>query len=278
MSGVHGILGYATVVAAVIVAVVALAAPVSLQRGRGPGLARLADGLAVAVTLLVVAALFVGGLLLITGLRPSSPTHVVLAVACLVALPLTGGSRALARARRGPRAAGATTGWLEGLPSRRRLVSCWRDRLKGGHLMGAPTRVLIAGESWVTHSIHQKGFDAFTTTSYHEGVGPLRAALETAGFTSTYLPNHVAATDFPGTAAELAALRRRAPQRHRRQHAAAAPGHLRPLGAHAGPPGGHRASTWRRRRAGHGRRLPDLPGHRRPGALGTARRSRLPCR
>jgi uncharacterized membrane protein len=71
--------------------------------------------------------------------------------------------------------------------------------------MGAPTRVLIAGESWVTHSIHQKGFDAFTTTSYHEGVGPLRAALESAGCHVTYLPNHVAATDFPGTAAELAA-------------------------------------------------------------------------
>ena len=43
--------------------------------------------------------------------------------------------------------------------------------------MGHSKRVLIAGESWVTHSIHQKGFDSFTTTSYHEGVGPLRDAL-----------------------------------------------------------------------------------------------------
>ena len=65
-------------------------------------------------------------------------------------------------------------------------------------------RVLIAGESWVTHSIHQKGFDSFTTTSYHEGVGPLRAALESGGFTVDYLPNHVAASTFPGSAAELA--------------------------------------------------------------------------
>ena len=31
-------------------------------------------------------------------------------------------------------------------------------------------RVLIAGESWVTHSIHTKGFDSFTTTEYNEGV------------------------------------------------------------------------------------------------------------
>ena len=43
--------------------------------------------------------------------------------------------------------------------------------------MGKSGKVLIAGESWVTHSIHQKGFDSFTTTSYEEGVGPLRAAL-----------------------------------------------------------------------------------------------------
>ena len=65
-------------------------------------------------------------------------------------------------------------------------------------------RILIAGESWVTHSIHQKGFDSFTTTAYEEGVGPLRAALEAGGFELVYLPNHVAASDFPSTAEELA--------------------------------------------------------------------------
>ena len=65
-------------------------------------------------------------------------------------------------------------------------------------------RVLIAGESWVTHSIHQKGFDSFTTTAYEEGVGPLRAALEAGGVEVTYLPNHVAATEFPDTASALA--------------------------------------------------------------------------
>lgn len=64
-------------------------------------------------------------------------------------------------------------------------------------------RILIAGESWVTHSIHQKGFDSFTTTSYNEGVGPLREALEAGGHAVDYLPNHVAATDFPSTADEL---------------------------------------------------------------------------
>jgi uncharacterized membrane protein len=65
------------------------------------------------------------------------------------------------------------------------------------------TKVLIAGESWVTHSIHQKGFDSFTTTSYNEGVGPLRDALVAGGMEVDYQPNHVAATDFPETAAAL---------------------------------------------------------------------------
>ena len=66
------------------------------------------------------------------------------------------------------------------------------------------TSVLIAGESWVTHSIHQKGFDSFTTTEYVEGVGPLRAALQTSGFEVDYQPAHVAAREFPATADALA--------------------------------------------------------------------------
>jgi uncharacterized membrane protein len=69
--------------------------------------------------------------------------------------------------------------------------------------MSTSRKILIAGESWVTHSIHQKGFDSFTTTSYNEGVGPLRAALEDGGFEVDYLPNHVAASQFPETADAL---------------------------------------------------------------------------
>ncbi len=66
-------------------------------------------------------------------------------------------------------------------------------------------KVLIAGESWVTHSIHTKGFDSFTTTEYNEGVRWLRAALEQGGWDVTFLPNHLAARDFPQTAEALAA-------------------------------------------------------------------------
>lgn len=58
-------------------------------------------------------------------------------------------------------------------------------------------RVLIAGESWMTHSVHIKGFDSFTTDAYEEGVGWLRRALESAGFTVDFLPNHLVPTHFP---------------------------------------------------------------------------------
>ncbi|AKR57628.1 hypothetical protein GCM10011321_34850 [Youhaiella tibetensis] len=66
-------------------------------------------------------------------------------------------------------------------------------------------RVLIAGESWTVHSIHQKGFDSFTTTEYSEGVKWLKAALEAGGWTVDFQPSHVAARDFPYTAEDLAA-------------------------------------------------------------------------
>lgn len=66
-------------------------------------------------------------------------------------------------------------------------------------------RVLLAGESWTIHMIHQKGFDSFTTTEYQEGGGHLIAALEGAGWDVTYQPAHVAARDFPQSAEELAA-------------------------------------------------------------------------
>jgi uncharacterized membrane protein len=68
------------------------------------------------------------------------------------------------------------------------------------------TRVLLAGESWTTTSIHVKGFDSFTTVEYAEGGGALIDALERAGHDVTFMPNHVAATDFPFTADALGAF------------------------------------------------------------------------
>ncbi|GLY81684.1 glutamine amidotransferase [Actinoallomurus iriomotensis] len=66
------------------------------------------------------------------------------------------------------------------------------------------SRVLIAGESWVTQSTHFKGVDSFTTSSYVVGVEPLRRALESRGHEVVHLPAHLVPAGFPGDAAALA--------------------------------------------------------------------------
>src|SRR5215216_939656 len=65
-------------------------------------------------------------------------------------------------------------------------------------------RVLLAGESWTMHTIHQKGFDSFTTTAYAEGHQWLSGALKEARFEVTYMPSHIASDHFPRTPEELA--------------------------------------------------------------------------
>ena len=65
------------------------------------------------------------------------------------------------------------------------------------------SKILIAGESWTSHTIHIKGFDTFTTSTYEEGVKWLKEALEKGGNEVTFLPNHDAGEKFPVTLDEL---------------------------------------------------------------------------
>jgi uncharacterized membrane protein len=65
------------------------------------------------------------------------------------------------------------------------------------------TKVLIAGESWSTTSIHTKGFDSFVTSAYEEGAGHFIDALERGGHQVVFQPNHVAADRFPVSQDEL---------------------------------------------------------------------------
>ena len=65
--------------------------------------------------------------------------------------------------------------------------------------MADPIRVLLAGESWVTRSLHIKGFDTFETSSYHEGGTHMIQALRSGGIEVVYQPSHVAAEAFPET-------------------------------------------------------------------------------
>lgn len=66
-------------------------------------------------------------------------------------------------------------------------------------------RILLAGESWMKHTIHVKGFDSFTTDEYEEGAGALIAALEYGCHDVTFMPNHVAPEQFPSTEQDLEA-------------------------------------------------------------------------
>ncbi len=64
-------------------------------------------------------------------------------------------------------------------------------------------RVLLAGESWVSHSTHLKGFDFFASTAYEVGTEHLARALSGGGFAFEHMPSHLAATDFPSSLGAL---------------------------------------------------------------------------
>ncbi len=59
------------------------------------------------------------------------------------------------------------------------------------------TRVLVSGESWIEYATHVKGVDSMTAASYHETVKWLQEGLENAGLQVDYVPDHLAATQFP---------------------------------------------------------------------------------
>lgn len=65
------------------------------------------------------------------------------------------------------------------------------------------TRILIAGESWTSHTIHIKGFDTFTTSKYEEGVKWFKEGLEKNGVEVDFIPNHLAPEKFPLSIEEL---------------------------------------------------------------------------
>lgn len=64
-------------------------------------------------------------------------------------------------------------------------------------------RILLIGESWVIHMIHQKGFDSFTTTEYHLAAKEFKEALVGGGSAVTHLPAHEIEQSFPASAEEL---------------------------------------------------------------------------
>ncbi|PZM11549.1 glutamine amidotransferase [Rhizobium tubonense] len=61
------------------------------------------------------------------------------------------------------------------------------------------SKVLLAGESWVSSATHIKGFDQFPTVTYHTGADELLAALKGSNFDVRFMPAHEAQRDFPQT-------------------------------------------------------------------------------
>lgn len=55
----------------------------------------------------------------------------------------------------------------------------------------------------MSYTTHVKGFDSFYTSTYETGEKWLKKALEKNGYEVTFLPNHIAAEEFPYTAEEL---------------------------------------------------------------------------
>jgi uncharacterized membrane protein len=66
--------------------------------------------------------------------------------------------------------------------------------------------VLVAGESWIKHTIHMKGFDQFHSTEYQEGAGVFLECLNRAGHAVTYVRGHEISARFPRSAEELDAF------------------------------------------------------------------------
>ena len=64
-------------------------------------------------------------------------------------------------------------------------------------------KVLLLGESWVSSATHYKGFDHFSSTTFHLGAVPLVECLKDSLFELTYLPAHEAVEKLPF---ELSAL------------------------------------------------------------------------
>ncbi len=61
----------------------------------------------------------------------------------------------------------------------------------------ARKKVLLVGESWVSAANHYKGWDTFSSITFHLGAEPLVNALKDSNIDLTYMPAHEAATAFP---------------------------------------------------------------------------------
>lgn len=65
------------------------------------------------------------------------------------------------------------------------------------------TRVLLAGESWISQATHIKGFDEFASTTFHTGADAFLAAARDEGLEIEQMYAHDVPEKFPRTTEEL---------------------------------------------------------------------------
>jgi uncharacterized membrane protein len=65
------------------------------------------------------------------------------------------------------------------------------------------TRMLLVGESWISQSTHFKGFDSFTSTTFHTGGDEYLKVLRNHGIEAKQMYAHEVPEKFPFTLAEL---------------------------------------------------------------------------
>ena len=65
------------------------------------------------------------------------------------------------------------------------------------------TRVLLAGETWISQATHFKGFDSFTSVTFHSGADAFLGALSEHGIDVDHMPCHDVPQKFPKTMQEL---------------------------------------------------------------------------
>ena len=63
-------------------------------------------------------------------------------------------------------------------------------------------KVLLAGETWISQSTHFKGFDSFSSVTFHSGADAYISALTDSGISVTHMPAHEVPENFPKTIAE----------------------------------------------------------------------------
>ena len=58
-------------------------------------------------------------------------------------------------------------------------------------------KILLVGESWVSNATHYKGWDQFSSTTFHLGAEQLVNSIDSSLFKIDYMTSHDAAENFP---------------------------------------------------------------------------------